>query len=369
MYAYSHTEGRMKKILNAAGIILIIIVLIVFGFAISVLFMSKGDIKDFLDENGNIVEGSMAERTFIEIGGRQNGMIIRGKNVENPVLLFISGGPGVPEYWLNEYYENKMEEYFTVCWWDYYGEGLSYDSSLRPENVTLEKLESDAVEVSEYLKERFGKEKVYLMAHSGGTMLGMRIAADCPENFYCYFAMAQECGERHIAGYPYLKEYFEKNNLPRGLKLINRHVKEENGELIVYNYDNIESDWEKALLMAGCATTREMRSDALEVFFPQIYSKCYKMEEKINFWRGKALCQNSAYAVTEITVDKEKPLMIPIYFISGRYDYTCPVNLVAELYQNISAPEKEMYIFEDSAHSPLWEENEATLEVMLKHVK
>ena len=119
--------------------------------------------------------------------------LIRGKSVENPVLLFISGGPGVPQYWLNEYYDNKIEDYFTVCWWDYRGEGLSYDSELTTEDITLEQLEKDAVEVAEYLKERFGKEKIYLMAHSGGTMLGLRLAQNYPENFYCYFASLGKC--------------------------------------------------------------------------------------------------------------------------------------------------------------------------------
>ena len=66
----------------------------------------------------------------------------------------------------------------------------------------------------------------------------------------------------------------------------------------------------------------------------------------------------------EIVTIHEDEVQIPVYFISGRYDYTCPVTLVEELYRNIKAPDKGLYIFEDSAHSPLWEENEAVLKVM-----
>lgn len=359
----------MKTFMKIIGIVLGIFLLAALGFVISVAVSGNGQIAPFVDEKGEILKGSVAERTFVEIGGRQNGMIIRGKSEDNPVLLFISGGPGVPQYWLNEYYENKIEDYFTVCWWDYYGEGLSYDSKLKPEDITLEKLESDAVEVADYLKARFGKEKIYLMAHSGGSMLGLRLSQDCPDNFYCYFAMGQSIKDRQIAGYSYLKEYFEQTDNQKGLKIIRKHLKEENGEIIVYNEKNLESDWESALLLAGCATTREMRSDALEIFFPQMYTKCYKIDEKIHYWKGKALCQNSAYSDVKITTDAEKPSRIPVYFISGRYDYTCPVNSVEELYQNLEAPEKEMYIFENSAHSPLLEENDAVLEVMRKHVK
>ncbi len=109
--------------------------------------------------------------------------------------------------------------------------------------------------------------------------------------------------------------------------------------------------------------------DCFGIFLPQMFSKCYTMEEKINYWKGKVVCQASAYANTNITVDKEKEVQIPICFISGQYDYTCPVTLVEELFEQLEAPEKEIYIFENSAHSPLWEENDAVLEVMLKYVK
>lgn len=359
----------MKKVFKILLILLVAAAAAMAVFFIAAVITGRGEIKQFYDENGEVLEGSVAEKISIEIGGRENGMVIRGKSIENPVLLFISGGPGVPQYWLNEYYDNKLEDEFTVCWWDYYGEGLSYDSSLKPEDITLEKLESDAVEVSDYLKQRFGKEKVYLMAHSAGSKLGLRLAQDFPENFYCYFAMGQSVDGRFAASYSYLKDYFEKTGNERGLRLINKHVRMENSEPVVYNEKKIESDWESALLMAGCATTREMRSDAFDIFFPQMFSKCYTYREKINYWKGKLLCQNSAYADVCIQAEGEKAAQIPVYFISGRYDYTCSVNLVEELYGNLDAPEKELYIFEDSAHSPLWEENEAVLEVMKKHAE
>ena len=100
------------------------------------------------------MENSIAENTFIDVNGREKGLIIRGKNLDNPVLLFISGGPGVPEYWLNDAYAkehpNKLEDEYTVCWWDYAGECLSYDSDITPEELTIERLADDAGTVTEY---------------------------------------------------------------------------------------------------------------------------------------------------------------------------------------------------------------------------
>lgn len=352
-------------LLAAAGICFMAAV----GMLLRVWMSSKGEIKAFYDENGQILEGSIAEKTFVEINGRKNGMVLRGRDADNPVLLFISGGPGVPQYWMNEYYENKLEDYFTVCWWDYYGEGLSYDASLMGSDITLEQLQKDAVAVVEYLKGRFGKDKVYLMAHSGGSMLGLRLAQNCPEQFCCYFAMGQVVEDRYIGSYFYLKEQFEAAGDQKGLKLLEKHIREKDGEAVIYQEKGIAGDWEKALLRAGCATTRDMRSDFTGIFLPQMFSNCYTFPEKLDYWRGKAVCQSSAYADTAITTEGEVAAEIPVYFLSGRYDYTCPLTLVEELYQSLDAPEKKLYIFEDSAHSPLWEENEAVLEVMRRELR
>ncbi|MDD3206669.1 MAG: alpha/beta hydrolase [Lachnospiraceae bacterium] len=359
----------MKKVIKIVVPIIALILICFIIFGLIVIFTGRGSVALFLDEDESMASNSIAERTFQDINGRKNGMIIRGKDSDNPVLLFISGGPGVPQYWLNEYYDNKIEDYYTVCWWEWAGEGMSYDAAMKPEDISMESLTKDAVSVAKYLKERLGKEKIYLMAHSGGTPLGLKLAQTDQDDFYCYFAMGQviDQGEiRYRAGYPYLKRYFESTGNTKALKQLEQlMVKDKNGEMVPVNPKTIAGNWEQLLLSAGCGTTRKMRSDALGIFFPQMFSKCYTPMEKINFWRGKALNSQSSYSHSEVST-KEAASKIPIYFISGRFDYTCPVTLVEELYQNIEAPEKGLYIFEESAHSPLWEENETVLDVMRK---
>ena len=136
------------------------------------------------------------KKIFRMVNKNMNGMFISSTNENNPVLLFISGGPGVPEVWLNEAYAkeypNEISKYFTVCWWDYLGEGLSYDSKIKPEEITLERLAQDAHEVAQYLKTTYNQQKIYLMAHSSGTNLGLYLAQTNQEDFYCYFAMGQD---------------------------------------------------------------------------------------------------------------------------------------------------------------------------------
>lgn len=313
----------------------------------------------------------------VDINGDTNGMFITSTNENNPVLLFISGGPGVPEVWLNEAYEgmypNRIADYFTVCYWDYYGEGLSYSSKIDPDDITIERLAYDAHAVAEYLKNKFNKEKIYLMAHSSGTNLGLYLAQTNSEDFYCYFGMGQDYGgldsvRRYEEGYRFMKALFEEEGNIKGLKMLNLLVGiNEDGEFIIKRPKTIGKDWEEILLKAGCATTREMRSDAKDIFFKQMGCKCYTVTEKINFWRGKALMSQTPYR--DYAIDAEKKCLIPIVFLSGYYDYTTPITLAKELFEKLEAPEKSFYTFYESAHSPLWEENELVLEAMNKHVR
>lgn len=336
------------------------------------------EVTPFLDEAGALLENSVAERVYLNVNGQRNGMVIRGKSVDNPVLLFISGGPGVPEYWLNEAYKerypNRIEDYFTVCWWDYAGEGLSFDPSLSSEELTAERLRSDALEVAAYLKERFHVPKIYLMAHSGGTGLGFSLAEQYPEEFYCYFSMGQmvksECGIVDD-GYQFMKKMFLENGENKKIEKMEGLLTERNGHKVLKEGIS-EKKWIGLLMKEGCATAREIRSDVTDLMIPQLFCSSYTLTEKINYWRGAILLQNSAYAKSEdlrIPLYENRKLALPVCFLSGTYDYITPVTQVKELCDKIEAEDKAFYEFGNSAHSPLWEENEKVLEVMRSYVK
>ncbi len=155
------------------------------------LVWSPGKSEPFLDENGNLLAGSISEKTWVHINGVEQGMFIKSKNVNNPVLLFVHGGPGMPEYWLTQRYPTSLEDYFTVVWWEQRGAGLSYNPNIPAETMTAEQFVSDTLEVTNYLRNRFGKEKIYLMGHSWGSYIGIQAAARAPELFHAYIGIGQ----------------------------------------------------------------------------------------------------------------------------------------------------------------------------------
>ena len=151
-------------------VLLSIILLCLIAFLTALLIISPGTLKPFVDQSGQPLIGSISEKIFIKIGGVEQGMFIRGKDIKNPVLLFVHGGPSFPEYFLVDKYPVGLEDHFTVCYWEQRGGGISYTPYVTLESMTLEQLASDAIEVTNYLRNRFKKEKIYIMAHSGGTV-------------------------------------------------------------------------------------------------------------------------------------------------------------------------------------------------------
>jgi pimeloyl-ACP methyl ester carboxylesterase len=157
---------------------------------------------------------------FVEINGVKQGMFIKGKDMNNPVLLYLHGG--MPDYFLTEQYPTGLEDQFTVVWWEQRGSGLSYSSSIPPESMNLEQMISDTIELTKYLCQRFHKDKIYLMAHSGGSFIGIQAAARAPDLYHAYIAVAQIAYqlESEKLAYDYmLEEYKAEGNTKMVQKL------------------------------------------------------------------------------------------------------------------------------------------------------
>jgi pimeloyl-ACP methyl ester carboxylesterase len=139
-------------------------------------------------------------------------MFIKGNNVNNPVLLFLHGGPGMPEYGLTKENPTHLEEYFTVCWYEQRGAGISYDRSINPKDITIENIILDTVEVTHYLQERFSQNKIYLMGHSWGTLIGLKTIKQYPELYHAYIGIAQIVNtlKSEQIAYEYMLEQYNK---------------------------------------------------------------------------------------------------------------------------------------------------------------
>ena len=328
------------------------------------LIRSPGKPKPFADGNGSPLAGSISEKIHVTINGVEQGMFIKSKDETHPVLLYLHGG--MPDYFLTRKYPTGLEDIFTVVWWEQRGSGISYSPGIPPETMTLEQMISDTLELTNYLRHRFGKEKIYLMGHSGGTFIGIQAAARAPELYYAYIGVAQMANQLKSESLAYeymLKQFKENGNTKLVRKLEAAPVTMTGGTPDAYRKVR-----DVAMHSLGIGTTHDMKSVITGIFLPSLASRDYTFLEKVNMWRGKSRSGISVMWDTMLATDLsgEVPeLDLPVYFFEGIYDYTCSYIEAKSYFENLKAPVKGFYTFEKSAHSPLFEEPEK-MQLILK---
>jgi pimeloyl-ACP methyl ester carboxylesterase len=353
----------MKKGGHIMLIILSVLFTCILILAVVFLIMSPGKPEPYPDENGKLLEGSISEKIFVNINGFEQGMFIKSKDKTLPVLLYLHGG--MPDYFLTKKYPTGLEDLFTVVWWEQPGSGLSFNANMPPSSTTLAQMISDTKELTNYLRKRFRQEKIYLMGRSGGTFIGMHVAAQAPELYHAYIGMAQMTNQlkSEKLAYLYMVEQFKENGNRKMLqKLESAPVTLKDG--IPDSYLSIRDE---AMHKLGIGTTRDMNSIITGFFLPSLLCRDYTISEKVNMWRGKAKSGVSTLWDTILVTDLSQTVTevdIPVYFFHGIFDYTVSYPLAKNYFRKLKAPIKGFYTFEASAHSPFFEEPEKVRQIL-----
>jgi pimeloyl-ACP methyl ester carboxylesterase len=329
---------------------------------------SPGKPAPFVDASGRPLAGSISEKIHVDINGVAQGMFIESKDTTKPVLLFLHGGPGLPTYFLTRRYPTGLEEDFTVCWWEQRGAGLSYRAGIPPETMTVEQLISDTWAVTNYLRNRFGQEKIYLMGHSWGSFIGLQAAARAPELYHAYIGVSQvsyQLKSEKLA-YDYMLRQFKANGNTTMVRKLEAAPVTMTGALPAA-YQSLRDG---AMHGLGIGTTRDMRSVVTGVFLPSWLCREYTLGEKVNLWRGKLFSKAllwDQFIATDLT-QQVTELGLPVYFWHGRYDYTVSYPEAKAYLEKLKAPLKGFYTFEQSAHSPLFEEPDKMRQILREDV-
>lgn len=344
----------------------------IFLLLVVLLLKSPGKLMPLTDNDGKPLEGSISEKTFLTVGGVRQGMFIRGKNINNPVLLYIHGGPAFPNYFLIDKHAPGLEDYFTVCYWEQRGGGLSFTPEVTTESMKFSQFSSDAIEITNYLRERFGKEKIYMLAHSGGTPFAIMAAAKEPKLYHAYMGMAQitKQAESEKIAYRYMIEQYGKEGNMKKVDELKKFPVTDSAQYIVPFYKSLLRD--ESMHDLGIGTMRNMRSVFKDVFIPVWMCRAYTLKEKFNIWKSKFSFLKKTKLIDELfatDVPSVVPrLEIPVYFFSGKYDLTVNHDLCREYLKQLEAPLKGFYTFNESAHSPIYEEPQKLREIIMKDV-
>jgi proline iminopeptidase len=315
--------------------------------------------------DGEPVPGSVAELTTVGVGGHDLGLMIRGANTDNPVVLFLAGGPGGSERGAMRRHLSGLEEHFTVVTWDQRGTGTSYAELDPTDTVTLDGAVSDTIEVTDYLRDRFDTEDIYLLGQSWGTTLGVLAVQERPELYRAFIGTGQMVSQRATDRifYDDTSAWAARtgdDGLLRQLEAAGPPPYEEmfpyetalSHEMAVYPYDhsgNSEGAGQMSenLLVEEYALIDQVHilgavMDTLATLYPQL--------QDIDF--------------RETATD----FQIPMYFVQGAHEAGGRAQLFDEWYPMIEAPSKDLAVLATSGHRPLWEQPEQFVDYMVDTV-
>jgi pimeloyl-ACP methyl ester carboxylesterase len=334
------------------------------AFLATLVLTAEGTTPAFTDATGQPVAGSIAEFRAVTLGGLDQRLLVRGRSTRNPVLLVLHGGPGFPEFALFRQHNAALEDHFVVVQWEQRGAGRSFRESLTASDLTIDHFRSDLHELVLYLKKEFGQEKIFLLGHSWGSILGVHYAHDHPENVAAYVGQGQVSWmvEGEDRSYDFVEREAKNRGDQDALETLARIGRPP------YSVSDLIEQRQLVTRFGGA-----LRTDATP------FSLVWDMMSQPEFtWVDAYLSLRGSLVSLEAILD---PLMqvnlmvdanrfeVPVFFALGRYDQQVPSDLAAEYFARLEAPSKRLVWFEHSAHSPSLEEPELFNKMMIEDVR
>lgn len=316
-----------------------------------------------VDEKGQQIPGSLAEMRQVELNGRKQWITLRGYRNDLPILLFLAGGPGGSQTAAVRRNLSELEKHFIVVNWDQPGSAKSY-YAVPPEGLTPDTYVQDGIALSNWLRETYHQDKIWLMGESWGSALGIMMAYEKPELFHAFLGTGQMVDflETEIIDYN-LALTEAKNN--GNENLVEKLTK--NGPPPYLTTRDVTWKSMDYLNYLGSIMGRNPEIHSGGDSVGDMLSEEYGMLDKLNYVRGLMVNFGRVYIqLYDIDLRETCPkLEIPVYFLLGRHDINAPLSLAQDYFDRLVAPQKEIRWFEHSGHNPWLTESDLFVEAVL----
>lgn len=312
-----------------------------------------------LGADGKPLPGSIASLEKVKLGGVDQWLIIRGHDVNKPVLLFLSGGPGASEAARVLRFNSELEKHFVVVIWEQRGCGKSYPSVHPKSGLTVDQYVADLTKLSDMLRARFDEQKIYLVGHSWGTIIGVRAAQQRPDLFHAYIGTAQmvDVLETDQMIYDMVLEHSRKTGDTAFVKTL-----ETQGPPPYFGKNPIQPyatlfGREYAIFEAPNIKDPEYRRHG-DILMLMLKQPEYGWLDRLYYLLGLMNTFNVVYPQLQemdFRTDAIR-LDLPVYIVLGRHDMNNPSQIPEEYFNLLEAPKKELVFFENSGHGMIWEE-------------
>lgn len=297
-------------------------------------------------------ENSISTLGQVEINGAGHEVMIRGTDRNNPILIFVHGGPGCSEIPYVRKYQEELEKHFTIVHYDQRGSGKSYHLLEDYSGLTSDVLVDDLLALTDNVTNELGQEKVVLVGHSFGTYIGTKAAAKAPDKFMAYIGIGQmaDTPQSELDSLEYTITQAEQAGNTEDVESL---------ELLRHSIERGEKYTPRDLVRKYGGAAR-LIDDNKDYTLGFLLGTEYNALDVIRYSLGVQATQEILMREesTNHLPDIVDQLELPTYFVMGKYDYMTSVKAAREYFNELKAPKKDFVVFEESAHYPQFEEKE-----------
>ncbi|MDH6460433.1 pimeloyl-ACP methyl ester carboxylesterase [Micromonospora sp. A200] len=298
------------------------------------------------------IAGGVAELTTVRSGDRELGLMLRGADAGAPVLLFLPGAPGSSEIGAVRRHLAGLERHFVVATLDRRGAAKSWAAFAPSSTFTLDSEVADAVAVVDHLRQRFRQDKVYLMAHSGGSLVGVTAVQRHPELFRAYVGVGQAVDLRAADRSQYADTIAwarrtGRSDLARQLTDLGPPPYAD-----MYTYEPLLANETGAFDHDRTGTSEGRDGAVTNLDVPE-----YTLLEKAHVLGGTLDGWDVLYPrLQDLDLRREvRQLQVPVYLVDGVHEVPGRLVLARQWYAQLQAPRKEHVVLDGAGHRSLFQ--------------
>lgn len=305
------------------------------------------------------------EASFVRIGGIDQWVEIRGEDRNNPVILFMHGGPGSSETPLSPLFR-PWEKHFTVVMWDQRCAGKTFarNGAESCKGMSIASVANEGIALAEYLRGHLHVKKVIALGHSWGTMIGVRMVHDRPDLFSAYVGTGQvvSIAEKEPVIYARTMARLRAAHMEDGiaaLKTLGPPPYKDVAGIV------IERDWSER---TDIPSERDLRTNMTPVV---AFAPNWSLWDIHEFLDASQYAENATYDADQ-SYDARAlgtSYAVPFFIINGALDNITPTDLAKPYFDTIQAPYKDFIVIPGAGHSAVLTKPDDFLNILLTRVR
>jgi proline iminopeptidase len=344
-------------VVTASGVLLV---------GVTLVIARPASTAPIIGADGDPLEGSIAELTSIEVNGHELGLMIRGHDTDNPLLLFLAGGPGGSELGAMRNHLSALEQHFTVATLDQRGTGTSYPALDPSDTYTLASTVADTIATTNYLRKRFATDRVVLVGQSWGSILGVLAVQQEPTLYSAFVGVGQMVSPVET------DRIFYMDTLAWARATGQTGLATELQQIGPPPYTSM-LDYETALSSEQKVHPYDHtgNSEGAGGFSENFFVREYSLVDQVHLLAGFMDTFGTLYPkIQDVDLRLDAPtLEVPVYFVQGAHEAPGRSTPFAQWYADLTAPSKDTVVFDRSGHRPLFEQPDAFVDYITTQVQ